>query len=82
MGQFPKLPNGKEPYCYRALSSIYGLQRACRMYLKSYFSFLHDFGLKQSSIDPCLWYRVDSPERWKFTGWHADRNGRSVAEAL
>ena len=74
LNQFPKLPNGDEPYCFRALSSCYGLQRACKLYLKSYFQFLTDFGLKQSSIDPCLWYRVDSSDNWILIGVYSDDN--------
>ena len=42
----PLMPDGSEPYAFIAKSSIYGLQKACRWYLESYFKFLRDFGLK------------------------------------
>ena len=66
--------NGDKIYCYRANVSIYGTQRACKQYLRSYFKFLADFGMKQSSIDPCLWYRVDSESEFIFIGVYSDDN--------
>ena len=74
MGVEPKLPNGEKAYCYVAKSAIYGLQKACKLYLKSYFKFLSGFGLKQSSIDPCLWYRVDDSKNWILIGVYSDDN--------
>ena len=74
MGREPTLPNDEPIYCYLAKSAIYGLQRACKLYLKSYFKFLKNFGLKQSTIDPCLWYRVDSSKEWILIGVYSDDN--------
>ena len=56
------------------IATIYGTQRACKQYLRSYFKFLADFGVKQSSIDPCLWYRVDSESEFIFIGVYSDDN--------
>ena len=66
--------NGDKIYCYRANVSIYGTQRACKQYLRSYFKFLADFGMKQSSIEPCLWYRVDSESEFIFICVYSDDN--------
>ena len=56
------------------IATIYGTQRACKQYLRSYFKFLADFGMKQSSIEPCLWYRVDSESEFIFIGVYSDDN--------
>ena len=45
-----------------------------KLYLKSYFKFLGDFGLKQSSIDPCLWFKVIDDNNWMMIGVYSDEN--------
>ena len=70
----PLIPDGSEPYAFIAKSSIYGLQKACKIYLKSYFKFLSRFGLKPSAVDPCLWYKVIDENNWILIGVYSDEN--------
>ena len=70
----PLMPDGSEPYAFIAKSSIYGLQKACKIYLKSYFKFLSRFGLKPSAVDPCLWYKVIDENNWILIGVYSDDN--------
>ena len=62
------------PVAMKLNAGCYGLQRASQYFINSFFDFLKSEPLhyKQSSIDPCLFYRKDDDENFVYAGVYSD----------
>ena len=63
--------DGSSRMC-RLLKSLYGLKQAPRCWTEAFKGFLKSIGLKESSLDPCLYHRIEKDRKILVAFWVDD----------